>query len=59
MFTMIIKPLINRFIHRSLPNTEILFEVEGIDSLNSRVKTPIDRNTKRDNAIFSWLFAGR
>jgi hypothetical protein len=56
---MIIKPLINRFIHRSLPNTEILSEVEGIDSLNSRVKTPIDRNTKRDNAIFSWLFAGR
>jgi hypothetical protein len=59
MFTMIIEPLINRFIHRSLPNREIFSEVEGIDSLNSRVKTPIDRNTKRDHAIFSELFAGR
>jgi hypothetical protein len=59
MSTMIIEPLVNRCIHRSLPNREIFYEVEGIDSLNSRVKTPIDRNTKRDNAIFSELFADR
>ena len=59
MSTMIIEPLINRFIHRSLSNREIFHEVEGIDSLNSRVKTPIDRKTKRDNAIFSELFADR
>ena len=59
MLTMIIKPLINRCIHRNVPNIEIFSEVEGIDSLNSRVKTPIDTNTKRDNVIFSELFAGR
>jgi hypothetical protein len=50
----IIKPLINRFIHRSLPNTEIFSEVEGIDSLNSRVKTPLNTRCLLDTTRYPF-----